>query len=203
MIGRALLVAACLALLGACAKEKRVAIPPPPDPTSVESKEEARRLALLAQEQVDEGNEEEAIRLYREAVTYDREMGHAWNNLGFLHMQRGEYADATEALNIAADLMPTDPRPIVNLGQIWLELGYARLALEQFEDALLREPGDINSLRGAIRAAQMLDIADERTSEWIRIAIFNEQDPEWAEYFQVQRSRVDGRLEMERRAGRP
>ena len=61
----------------------------------------------------------------------------------------------------------------------------------------------IHSLRGAICAAQLLDIANEQTSEWIQTAIFTDRDPEWHDYFQVQRSRVDGRLEMERRAGRP
>lgn len=205
MNGRRLLLACCVAIVctQGCASKERVAIPPPPGPATVASKDAARKLAMEAQKQAEKGNEEEAISLYREAVTQDREMAQAWNNLGVIHMKRREYPDAVNALNIAADLWPTDPRPPANIGQIWLELGYARLALDQFEAALLRDPVDVPSLRGAIRAAQLLDIADEQTSEWIRTAIFNDRDPEWSSYLQIQRSRVEGRLEMERRAGRP
>ena len=205
MTGRNLILICFVAIVCAqgCAKKKRVAIPPPPPQPTIQDKDEARKLANLAQEQEQKGNTDEAIQLYRQAVTYDREMAQAWNNLGVLHIQRREYPDAVEALNIAAELWPTDPRPPANIGSIWLELGYARLAMEQFEAALLRDPVDIHSLRGAIRAAQLLDIANEQTSEWIQTAIFTERDQEWSDYFQVQRSRVDGRLEMERRAGRP
>lgn len=201
MTGRLLLIC-CVAALAGCAKNEPVGIPAP-EVTTVEAKRQAALLAYEAQEQTVKGNDEEAIRLYLEAVNYDREMGPSWHNLGVLHMKRGALPDAVNAFNIAAELMPTDPRPIANIGQIWLELGYPRPALEQFEDALLRDPVDMQSLRGAILSAQAQDIADERTSEWIRTALYRERDLEWIEYFQIQRSRVDGRLEMERRAGKP
>ena len=176
---------------------------PVQEPTSAESRRQAQDYALRAQRKAQAGNSEEAIELYRKAIEHDREMAQAWNNIGVLLMQAERYPDAITAFNEAASLSMGDPRPVSNIGQVWLRLGYARDALTNFEDALRREPTDIPSLRGAIRAAHLLDIADERTSDWIKTAIYHETDPDWLEYFTNQRTRVDGRLEDARRASRP
>jgi len=192
-----------LTLAPGCASKRRAIGPPDRSPSEIaESTRMARELAFKGQAAADKGKIDEAIDYYKHAVQYDREMGHVWNNLGVLYMQQGRNPEAMEAFNIAADLWTTDPRPLANIGKIWIDLGYARLAMDAYEDALLRDPNDLASLRGGIRAAQLLDIANEEVSTWIKTAIFIERDEKWAMYFQEQRSRVDGRIESERRAGR-
>lgn len=182
-----------------CAGRRKV---PLPQTTTLEAKTMAQETAVKAQKAADRGKTDEAIELYLEAIGYDREIAYVWNNLGVLYMGRREYPKAIEAFNRAADLWPADPRPIYNIGQVWLDLGYARDALRAFEEALGRDPDDVPSLRGAVQSAQLLDIADERTSAWIKSLMLRERDKEWITYAQQQRARVDGRLEAERRTGR-
>jgi tetratricopeptide (TPR) repeat protein len=202
---RAAVVAAAVAVcspLAGCAGRRKVRIPPPTT-TSLESRVRAQEIAVKAQRAADRGRTEQAIELYREAISHDREIGYVWNNLGVLYMGRREYPQAVEAFNRAASLIPGDARPVYNIGQVWMELGYARDALRSFEEALEREPDDVLSLRGAVQAAQLLDIADERTSAWIKSLMLREREQEWIEYAQAQRARVDGRLQAERRRATP
>ena len=66
--------------------------------------------------------------------------------------------------------------------------------MKSFDEALQRDPDDLSSLRGAIKSAHLLDIADESTADRIKSALIMERDPAWKEYIERQRARVDGRL---------
>lgn len=156
--------------------------------------EEANRIAKEAAREAEEGNTDRAIELYREALSVSRDLAQAWTNLGALLMETGDFRGAAEAWTVAADLWPTDPRPMYNIGYAWLERYYPSDALTHFELALERDPNYQPALVGAIRASEWLNVADEELAERIRRAIFNETDPDWLEYLQRQKSRVDARL---------
>lgn len=187
----------------ACQSSRKAVKLPPITTPSLQSRRLAYETAAQAQAAAEKGKTDEAIELYRESVTHDPEYGYAWHNLGVLYASRQEYLDAVDAYNKAAALLTNDPRPICNIGQVWLDLGYARDALRNFEEALRRDPQDIIALRGAIQSAHLLDIADETTAERIKTALITERDPVWRDYFELQRSRVSGRLAEQRNTQEP
>jgi tetratricopeptide (TPR) repeat protein len=182
-----------------CGSTRKAVKFPEPTVASRATKEQAAQTAAKAQNAADRGKIDDAIRLYEEALSYDAAFAPALNNLGVLYWKKGRREDAVRAFNQMAALSPADPRPVMNIGTIYLELGYASEALKHFKEALDRDPNDLESLRFAIRAAADLDIATEEVSGWIAKALLRERDPQYFEYFQNQRSRVDGRLEAERK----
>lgn len=179
-----------------CAGRTPVGLPPQ---TSQEAKDKAVEVAARAQRAADRGKTDDAIALYEEALRHDDTYAPAWNNLGVLYWKQGRRQDAVRAFNLMAALAPADARPVMNIGAIYLELGYAQEALRHFEEALERDPNNLDALRLAIRAAADLDMATEQLSEWIARALMREQDPQYFDYLQNQRARVEGRLEAERR----
>jgi tetratricopeptide (TPR) repeat protein len=151
---------------------------------------EGQRVALEAQKSAKAGKRDEAIDLYRRALSYSRDMHGAWNNLGVLLAERGQYLEAREAFQTAADLAPADPRPVANIGDLFTNRGYFAQAMEHYELALERDPQYLPALRGAVRAAAMLGRADEPTARRIQLALFTETDAQWLAFFQRQRERV-------------
>lgn len=186
------IVAGVLALagLGGCESTPRRQ----PEAASIDqggaSREEALRLAKQAQRRAEEGKTDEAIELYQRAVTAWREMPAAWNNLGVLLMRKQNYADAVSAFKVAADLSQTDPRPMENIALSYMRSGWASDALRYFGMALERDPNRIESLRGAVRAAEMVRARDDATLERIRRALLIETDPQYRAYFERQQQLV-------------
>jgi hypothetical protein len=84
---------------------------------------------------------------------------------GWLARAEGKNEEAVALLRSAADLEdstekhPVTPGPILpareQLGDLLLELGHARAALEAYEASLRREPNRFNGMYGAARAAEL------------------------------------------------
>ncbi|QYK47318.1 MAG: tetratricopeptide repeat protein [Phycisphaeraceae bacterium] len=152
------------------------------------------QLARDAQRQADRGETERAIETYKQAVASWREMPAAWNNLGVLLMQEQNYADAVSAFKVAADLSPTDPRPLENIAVCYVRSGWASDALRYYGMSLERDPNRLESLRGAVRAAEMVRVRDEATLERIRRALLVETDERYREYFERQQQLVSAAI---------
>ena len=179
---------------------------------------EAHRLAELAQQSAEgssrasaSGNEEKAtlerrraIEYYGRAVTLHDAMGAAWNNLGVLLIEDGRYMDASRALQRAAALSPTDPRPHDNLGLIYHLTGYDEQALRHYEDALERDPNYLNSLRGGVLAASRLSVVNEDIVGWAERGMLIDTDTRWREIFMRERLQFAAMLEEKenRQSGR-
>ncbi len=159
----------------------------------VRAAREAERLAQA-------GRIDEAIEKYQEALAHSGDLQGAWNNLGELYMRRGDYADAVSAFGVAAELVPSDPRPLYNTGLVYQRVGWARDAMSNYAAALERDPSMQEALRGHAVAADMLAHADERTLDYIRRGLLREKDPEWRTFFERQRFRVEAQMRSE--AGR-
>lgn len=151
---------------------------------------EGLRLAKEAQRLAEEGSTDDAIETYQRAVASWREMPAAWNNLGVLLMEKQNYADAVSAFKVAADLSPTDPRPLENVAVSYVKSGWATDALKYYGLALERDPNRIESLRGAVRTAELVRVRDEATLERVRRALLIETDPKYREYFERQQQLV-------------
>lgn len=155
---------------------------------------EAGRLAREA-ERLEGSDPAKAMETYRRALALDDSLHNAWNNLGLLLMNKGEYADAVSAFQVAGDLMPADPRPVYNIGLAYQRNGWGEEAYRHFAMALERDRSHLPSMRGFVRAAEMTGRADERTVEVIRAATMRETDDRWRDYFQRQRFRVEALLD--------
>jgi tetratricopeptide (TPR) repeat protein len=164
---------------------------------SAKRRAEAIRLAQEA-ERFETTDRPRAIETYREALSLDDTMHNAWNNLGLLLMEDGNYADAVAAFKVAADLMPVDPRPPYNIGLAYQRNGWGEEAYRNFAMALERDPSHLPSMRGYVRAVEMTGRADDRTVQIIRSAMMRETDEEWKAYFQRQRYRVEAMMDSRR-----
>jgi len=158
--------------------------------TSDESQrfERAHALSQRAEQTKDPAS---AIRLYREAVTIFPELASAWNNLGVLLMDQQNYMEAAIAFVSAAESAPADPRPLYNLGLTWERAGYSEDAFKYYRQALERDRRYLPALRGAIRAERVMGRGDDRTLERLRLALLQETDEQWRDYFQRQRAAVE------------
>lgn len=162
---------------------------------------QARRAARLREtgKNADESTAK-AVELYRQALTLHRSMPEAWNNLGVLLMEQQDYLAASEAFTMAMELSPADPRPAENLGLVYDRAGWGEESLRCYRLALDRDPNYRPALRGAIRAAHLLGIADQRTLDTVRQGLMLENEPEWRALFEREKLRIEGRIEAERQA---
>lgn len=161
---------------------------------ALEISRDADRLAKM-------GKIDDAILRYQEALSISNDLASAWNNLGELYMRRGDHADAVSAFGVAAGLTPSDPRPLYNTGLVYQKVGWAKDAIEHYAEALNRDPNMQEALRGHAVAADMLGRADDRTLEYIRRGLLRETDPEWREFFERQRFRVEAQMRTLSRHG--
>lgn len=164
---------------------------------SARRRAEALRLVQEA-ERLERTDAARAIDTYRRAVALDNTMHNAWNNMGMLLMEQGNYADAVAAFQVASDLMPVDPRPPYNIGLAYQRNGWGEEAYRHFAIALERDPSHLPSMRGFVRAAEITGRADDRTIQIIRTALMRETDEQWRTYFQRQRYRIEAMMENSR-----
>ncbi|MCB9838613.1 MAG: tetratricopeptide repeat protein [Phycisphaeraceae bacterium] len=167
-------------------------------PNQAEQIASAQQLALRAQKTKDPA---EAIDLYSRAVAEYADLPAAWNNMGVLLLGEGRLMEAAEAFSSAAERTPNDPRPLFNLGLTWDRAGYLETALEHYASALARDSRYLPALRGAIKAEIRLGNSSPILVERIQTAILLEQDPQWREYLELQRSWAEA--EVRAKAGLP
>lgn len=153
---------------------------------------EAQRLAEQAERTDDPAKAEE---LLREAVRLFPQHSAYWTNLGTALAQQNDFGGASEAYGVAADLDPTDPRPLYNIGTLWAKRYYPREASEYYERALDRDPNYLNAMRGLVRVRSAYLDYDREVLEVVDRAIILEKDDEWRRFFQRQRNVIQGALD--------
>ena len=144
-----------------------------------------------AQNAAAKGETDEAIELYRSAIGLSDTLDGAWNNLGVLLLEKRDYQTAIFAFGRAANLNPSDPRPMTNIGIAYSRAGHAERALRAFEDALSRDPNWLDAIRGAAKSTKLLMIADERSLERANHALLIEPDDTWRDFFERERYRIE------------
>lgn len=156
---------------------------------------QAAKIAYEARQASKRGDTERAIELYKQALAESPGFFAAANNLGILLMEQGKHYDAVEAFKLAADVAPTDPRPLENIGLAYLSRGWAEPSLVSFLKALDRDPHSMRALRGAADAGSRLGVADQDALDRVSLALLLEQDPRWVPFFQRERIRIKGQIE--------
>jgi len=163
---------------------------------------EAIKLSEQADAARKAGKTDEAIDLYKQAIGLDKDLYGAWNNLGTMLMEKGQYLPASDALKTAAGLAPGDPRPLENLGLVYHRAGWDAEALRYFRQALERDPTRVESLRGMAVCAQRLNAADDDLLDDLRRALLVETDPQWRSMISREKFRVETALDAAKKAER-
>lgn len=141
-----------------------------------------------------DGRKAEALAELEAAVrTYD-EFAAAWLNLGAAYMDARRNREALDALERAANLAPTDPRPLHNMGVLWQNQSFLDDAARFFDQALERDPYFRDSLRESIRVDQLRERRDSKTADRIRRALLVETDPVWREFLLRQKQLTDDQV---------
>jgi tetratricopeptide (TPR) repeat protein len=185
-----LVLAGALAVLAGCRAHQRAAAASP----APQRLEEANRLGKRALAAYKAGNRDRALELFKESLALSQELQWVWHDVGVLLIEREEYVDAKIAFERAAELDPTDPRPLGHIGLIYSTTSWEQKALDYYLQALDRDPNWVPALRGSIRAVKMLNIADEAALDRVRTAIAIDRDPEWLPLYERELTRIDGVL---------
>jgi tetratricopeptide (TPR) repeat protein len=170
-----------------------------PIPDSSADIAEAMKLKDRADRLFKDGKHLEAIEQYKAAIRKNSTYGEAWNNLGLALLRDNNRYDAQQAYIRAGELMPLDPTPMDNLGVLYMESNLPGDAIKYYEMALERRPQYLPSVRGAVRAAQLIDRSEESDLARIKMGLRLETDPTWRIMFQRQLARVEADLEDQAR----
>lgn len=155
------------------------------------SLDQAMNYARQAQAAQAKGDFAAAASLNQQALLIRDDLGGVWNDLGVCLIEMEQYMPAREALLRAADLLPTDPRPMENLGLMFTRAGFAEEALKNYVLALERDPNWLPALRGATWAQKELLKSDHAGLERAKLGKFIETDPQWKAIFQSEAMRIE------------
>jgi len=103
-----------------------------------------------------------AEQILRQALQADLYYGPAHNNLGVLHLNRGELYEAAEEFDWARRLMPGHPDPRINLGLALERGGKIDAALDAYASAMEVYPNHLP----AIQALARCQIRHGQRDEW-------------------------------------
>ncbi len=186
-------ITACVLALGACAPKPTYE----PGDSSVRLAQ-ATALAAQAQQAQRDGEPLRAISLYEDSIRTYPEFHPAWNNLGVLYAAAKRDMDAVEAFKRAADLTPTDPRPLANIGLIYKSRGFEREAQEYLEQAIQRDEAYLPALRESVWLDIRRGTITEKSAQHANKALLLEKDPKWLTELQRSKIIIDDRLAAQR-----
>ncbi|MBL0926799.1 MAG: tetratricopeptide repeat protein [Phycisphaerales bacterium] len=158
---------------------------------------DAQRLALEAERHAAAGRVADAVTTYESALGRYAEFGPAWHNLGELYMRQERYLEAAEAFSRAAELSPSDPRPLYNLGVLYFNRKYPREARTEWVRALDRDPNYLPALRGVIEVDWLLRDKNDLTLPRIERALMLERDPGVRKELEFRKLRIETQDEAE------
>jgi tetratricopeptide (TPR) repeat protein len=160
------LVILCMIVAG-CVSTSRTAYAPLSE--SKRNPLEAQRLTQQAAALID-SDRGEAEALLREALVADLYHGPAHNNLGIIHLERGELYEAANEFEWARKLMPGHPDPRLNLAITLEKAGRTDEALKAYQTTLDVYPGYIPAIeaitRLMVRQGTTLDGDEHSNDSW-------------------------------------
>ena len=105
---------------------------------------------------------EEAIRAFRAAIALEPGLWEAWLDIGVIELRRARLGEAAKALERSLEVYAS-PLALDALGAVYLRQGRPGRAVQLYERALAKQPGDVrvrNALAAALRRADRLDDAE-------------------------------------------
>jgi len=116
-----------------------------------------------------------AIRAYEEALDIDSTRGDTWSNYGQALYKDGRLDEAAHAFKNAMQLLPEQPEPYNNLGNIYAERADYTASIHWYQQALERDPEHrdavLINLLSAYRQAGQYENARQLAGEHIQRAV--------------------------------
>ena len=130
-----------------------------------------------------------AKELLQKALTADMYNGPAHNNLGVIHLERGELYDAANEFEWARKLMPGHPDPRLNLALTLERGGRIDDAIDGYDAALEVYPDHLPTVMALARCQIRHDRIDDRTEDLLR-DIAMRGDEQWRRWARTQQLRL-------------
>jgi len=130
--------------------------------------------------------------LLREALSADLYHGPAHNNLGVLHLRRGELYEAAAEFEWARRLMPGHPDPRLNLALTLEQAGRIQEAFEAYDTALETRPSHLPTIEALAASQVRHGHMDDRTPGFLdTIALRGNES--WRQWAKLQKAILDSR----------
>ena len=142
---------------------------------------EAEQLTRNAADLID-SDAEAAEALLQEALAADLFFGPAHNNLGVLHLRRGNLYEAASEFEWARKLMPGHPDPRLNLAITLEKAGRSDDALSTYTAALEVYPDYLPAVQGLASLSIRAGKEDARLPGWLQAIALRSEDPKWREW---------------------
>ena len=126
----------------------------------------------------------EAESLLRKALASDLFFGPAHNNLGVLHLGRGELYEAASEFEWARKLLPGNPDPRINLAITLERAGRNGDALAAYKAALEVQPGSVIAMQGAAVIAVREGKNEAALAGWLKEIAMSGENERWREWAQ-------------------
>lgn len=165
-----------LLIQGCASSAARQDQPPPHDPDL------ARALVLTSIQHINDGSYDEARIALEQAIEADAFSGVAHNNLGLVYYHQDELYAAAQQFQLAAKLLPYNPKPINNLGLVLESAGRLTESVDQFEQALSLQPDNPEFIGNLARTKLRMGDKGERTRELIQELVAKDTRPDWREW---------------------
>lgn len=140
----------------------------------------------LTQHAVDlmDSKPDEAEKLLREALTADAWHGPAHNDLGVLHLRKGQLYEAANEFEWARKLMPGHPDPRMNLALTLEKAGRIDEALCTYGTALEVYPGHIPTMQAMSRLQVKSNRLDDQTKAMLKEISLSGETDQWRSWAQ-------------------
>jgi len=152
----------------------------------------AQELSRQGAERID-SEPEEAMALFKQALTADLFFGPAHNNLGVLHLEAGRLYEAAEEFEWARKLMPGHPDPRMNLALTLEQAGKTDDAIRAYEAALEVYPGHGPTVQALARLCVVQRREEPRLVGWLDVVAMQGETPRWREWAREERIQTEAR----------
>ncbi len=133
----------------------------------------------------------EAESLLRKALVADLFFGPAHNNLGVLHLAKGELYEAANEFEWARKLLPASPDPRINLAITLERAGRTGDAMDAYKTALEVQPGCVVAMQGAAVLAVRSGKNEAALAGWLKEIAMSGENEKWREWARGIRARTD------------
>ena len=150
----------------------------------------AERLNRQGLKAVEEGDLDDAERLFRQALEEDLYYAPAHNNLGLVLVQTTRHYEAAWEFDYATKLVPRALEPRGNLGLLYENVGQLDRAMVEYEAALEIEPENLVAMRHLARVMIKADRHDDRLKTILEKLLHVPGDTQWDAWVRGQVIRV-------------
>lgn len=93
-------------------------------------------------------DDNQALRYFKRATTIDPKFAAPYNQIGYIHLRKGDFAGAEQALKQYIANRPDSANPYDSYAELLLRMGRYDDSIAQYEKALAKSPGFAGSLIG-------------------------------------------------------